>query len=144
MLAYAVKLIPDDNGTVRVTSPDFPELTTFGEDNNDALLHTVAALEEAIAARIADQEDIPKSSKGKFQVAVSTQIALKVLLYKSMRDQGIRKAVLARRLHCHAPQVDRLLDIRHASRIDQLDAAFSALGQRVRVEALPDNYPDTP
>lgn len=45
----------------------------------------------------------------------------------------MRKADLARRLGWHAPQVDRLLDLRHASRLDHYDAAFAALGRRIAV-----------
>jgi antitoxin HicB len=32
------------------------------------------------------------------------------------------------------PQIDRLVDLRHASRLDQLEAAFRALGKRLSVE----------
>jgi antitoxin HicB len=41
---------------------------------------------------------------------------------------------LARRLNCHMPQIDRLVDLRHASRLDQLEAAFRALGKQLSVE----------
>jgi predicted RNase H-like HicB family nuclease len=34
-------------------------VTTFGEDGADALAHAVGAIEGALAARIADGEDIP-------------------------------------------------------------------------------------
>ena len=64
MLAYPISLRRDDNDTYLATSRDFPELTTFGDDRDDALLHAVDALEEAIAARIAHQEDIPAPSAG--------------------------------------------------------------------------------
>ena len=128
MLSYPVKLTPDDNDTVLVTSPDCPELTSFGEDEEDALWHAVDALEEAIAARMQGREDIPEPSRGRRRVALPTQAALKVLLYQAMRRKRVRKAELARRLHWHAPQVDRLLDLRHASRLDQIDAAANALG----------------
>ncbi len=135
MLSYPVKLTPDDN-TFLVTSPDFPELKTFGETRDDALMYAVGAFSEAIAARIAYREDLPTPSKGQTRVALSTQTALKVLLYQAMRDGKVNKAELARRLHCHGPQVDRLLDLNHASRLDQIDAAFNVVGQRVSVEAV--------
>ncbi len=128
MLSYPVRLTPDDNDTVLVSAPDFPELTTFGEDEEDALWHAVDALEEAIAARMQTREDVPEPSRGRRRVALPTQTALKVLLYQAMRRKRVRKAELARRLHWHAPQVDRLLDLRHASRLDQIDAAANALG----------------
>ena len=52
-----------------------------------------------------------------------------------MRDQRIGKAELARRLGWHLPQVDRVLDIRHHSRLDQMDAALDAIGRRLHVYA---------
>ena len=127
MLSYPIKLSPDDNGTVMATSPDFPELATFGRDTDDALGHAVDALEEAIAARIGAREGVPEPSRGRRRIALPTQTALKVLLYQAMCRKRIRKAELARRLNWHAPQVDRLLDLRHASRLDQIDAAAAAL-----------------
>ena len=48
MLAYPITL-EDDDGTVLATSPDFPELATFGDDREEAVARAVHALEEAIA-----------------------------------------------------------------------------------------------
>jgi antitoxin HicB len=50
-----------------------------------------------------------------------------------MRAARVGKAKLARRLNCHLPQVDRLLDLNHASRLDRLEAAFRALGKRLSI-----------
>lgn len=61
-LDYRVLLTPDDNGTLLVTCPDLPEVTTFGSDKADALRHARDAIEEAIAARIAARADIPLPS----------------------------------------------------------------------------------
>ena len=135
MLAYPVKLTRDE-GAVLVTSRDFPELTTFGDDREDALLHAVDALEEAIASRIADRRDIPRPSSGRNRVHLPTQTALKVLLYQAARDEKVTKAELARRLNAHAPQIDRLFDLRHASRLDQIDAAFRSLGRRIDIDVV--------
>ena len=43
MLGYRIKLAPDDNGTVLVTCPALPEVTTFGADEADALRRAVGA-----------------------------------------------------------------------------------------------------
>ena len=56
MLTYSI-LLEEDDGTLLATSPDFPELTTFGMDRDEALARAVDALEEAIAARIHDGRD---------------------------------------------------------------------------------------
>ena len=49
------------------------------------------------------------------------------MLYQGMQEQGIGKAELARRLGWHLPQVDRVLDVQHKSRVDRLDSAFRAI-----------------
>jgi antitoxin HicB len=59
---YCVNLTLDDNGTILVTCPDLPEVTTFGEDEEDAIGRAADAVEEALAARIARREDIPTPS----------------------------------------------------------------------------------
>lgn len=133
MLDYPVKLTADDNGTVLVTAPDFPELTTFGDDQDEALARAVDALEEAIAARVARRAEVPPPSRGEYRAGLPTLTAVKVLLYQGMKDQNIGKAELARRLGWHLPQVDRVLDVQHHSRLDQMDAALGAIGLRLHV-----------
>ena len=133
MLTYPIAL-EDDDGTLLATSPDFPELTTFGIDREDALGRAADALEEAIAARIHDGRDIPSPSRGRQVAVLPTLTAVKVMLYQGMREQGIGKAELARRLGWHLPQVDRILDVRHNSRMDQVDAAMGAIGRHLHVK----------
>jgi len=53
-----------------------------------------------------------------------------------MRAGGINKSELARRLNRHLPQVDRLLDLRHDSRLDQLENAFRAIGKQLTVAVI--------
>ena len=134
MLSYPIAL-GDDDGAILVTSPDFPELTTFGEDRDEAQSRAVDALEEAIAARIHDRKDIPPPSHGDTYALLPTLTSVKVMLYQGMRDQGVGKAELARRLGWHLPQVDRVLDVQHRSRLDQMDAALGAIGRRLHVTA---------
>ncbi len=133
MLSYPMKLQEDDHG-VLATAPDFPELTTFGDDRHEALARSVSALEEAIAARMHDKRDVPAPSGGDMQVTLPTLTAVKVILYQGMREQGIGKAELARRLGWHLPQVDRVLDVEHHSRLDRMDMALGAIGKRLSVQ----------
>ena len=145
MLAYPI-VLEDDDGAVLATAPDFPELTTFGEDRDEAVARASDALEEAIAARIHDRRDIPAPSSGDVCAVLPTLTSIKVQLYQGMRSQGVGKAELARRLGWHLPQVDRVLDVEHNSRLDRMDAALGAIGQRLRVTAaaIPDPVTATP
>ena len=137
MLAYPI-VLQEDDGTVLATSPDFPELVTFGEDRHEALTRAVSALEEAVAARMNGRRDVPLPSVGSECAVLPTLTAVKVMLYRGMREQGIGKAELARRLGWHLPQVDRVLDVEHRSRLDRMDAALGAIGQRLVVQAEAD------
>ena len=137
MLSYPIH-IENDGMSLLVTSADFPELTTFVDDYTEAQARALDALQEAIAARIHDRRDIPPpSSGGDARVALPTLTAVKVILYQGMRDQGIGKADLARRLGWHLPQVDRVLDVNHHSRLDQMDAALRVIGHRLHVSPVP-------
>jgi antitoxin HicB len=80
--SYPVKLTPDDNGTLLVTSPDFPELTSFGETVEDSLERACGALLEAIEARMHDREEIPPPSRRKHMVRLPPRTAAKVLAYQ--------------------------------------------------------------
>ena len=44
MIAYPITLTPDDNGTLLITSLDFPELASFGDTVEDALFRAQGAL----------------------------------------------------------------------------------------------------
>ncbi len=134
MLSYPIEL-QDDDGTVLATAPDFPELTTFGDDRDEALARAVGALEEAIAARIHDADDIPAPSGGTVRATLPALTAAKVILYQEMRDQEIGKAELGRRLGWRLPQVDRVLDLEHRSRLDRVEDALRAVGRRRHVTA---------
>jgi antitoxin HicB len=83
-------------------------------------------------AAMANREDIPMTkATGADQVDLSALTAAKVELYRAMRSDGVGKAALARRLGVALPQIDRLLDLRHHSRLDAIERAFAALGRSV-------------
>jgi antitoxin HicB len=130
---YPVVLERDDNGAILVSFPDFPEVHSFGDGEADALAHAVAALETGIDAYVKDRRDIPLPSATvtRHHVTLPTLSEAKIRLYETMRRNRVSKSDLSRRLHWHPPQVDRLLDMRHESRLSQLEAAFSALGKRL-------------
>ena len=56
---YPVVVEQDDNDTLLVTVPDFPEAVTFGEDAAEAMLRAAQVIELSIEGRIKDHEDIP-------------------------------------------------------------------------------------
>ena len=141
MFGYPIKLTPDDNDTFLVTCPALPEVTTFGKTEEEIQHAAAGAIEEAIAARISYGEALPppvppgKARRTRF-VKLPALTALKAQLYIVLRESGITRAELARRLGWHREQVDRLFRLDHASRLDRLEAAFKALQRELDVRLL--------
>lgn len=137
MIQYRVKLTPDDNGTFLVTAPDFPEVITFGETREDALHHAVGAFREMIASKIFDKKPIPAPSKIRAKddfITLPLQTEMKIRMYETMRESGVKKAELARRMKLHRQEIERLLDFEHATSLSKIESAFAALGKRVSIE----------
>jgi len=136
MLRYHVKLSRDTNDTILVEVPDVPGAVTFGADREEALLRAPDAIETVLIGIMMDRRDIPMPRAGAKRpfVTLPALTEAKLALYTSMRTARVSKAELASRLNWHLPQVDRLLDLRHASRLDQLEAAFRSLGKQLSVQ----------
>lgn len=137
MPRYPVILEPDTNKTILVTFPDVPEAVTHGDDEVEALSRAVDALESALMIYIADRRPVPQPSKIRrkaWTVKVPALTEAKVALSDAMIARRMKKADLARRLGVHMPQVDRLLDLNHSSKMDQIEAALAAVGKEIEIE----------
>jgi antitoxin HicB len=136
MLRYPVILRRDTNGTVLVDFPDVPEAHTFGENRQEALARAPDALETALMGYIESRLPVPEPrlrSRG-LSVKVPSSTELKLSLYSAMRAAGIDKPELARRLSRRPADVNRLLDLRRASPLEDLEGALLALGKRLSVQ----------
>lgn len=139
MLIYPVTLTPDDNGTLLVGFPDIPEANSVGDDEQEALLNAEDALEAAFEIYFDEKRPIPmpsKLKKGQQSVTLPALVTAKVLLMNEMLEQKVRKAELARRLDVHMPQVDRLLDLRHSTKLEFIESAYRKLGKRISISML--------
>ena len=138
MLSYRIELTPDDNGTFLVTCPQLPIVATFGETEEDARGHAVDAIETVLASMIDDGEDIPRPDlEPGIGVRLPLLTALKVNLYWALRESERTRADLARALGWQRESVDRLFRLDHRSRLEQIEAAFAALGLFVAVNVVP-------
>ncbi|MFC3875338.1 type II toxin-antitoxin system HicB family antitoxin [Neisseria musculi] len=135
MLAYRYILTPDDNGTLLVTFPDIPEAVAVGEDEESAKIEAVDGLICALEGYFEDRREIPLPSEndGSQTVELPALETAKVLLLNEMLRQNVKKAEMARRLDVHMPQIDRLLDLRHNTKIDFLEKAAGKLGKRLNI-----------
>ena len=133
---YPVKLTRDrkDGGYV-VTFRDIPEAITQGDSVDEAMSEAEGALQAAIEARIEDALDIPAPSRAKNgERIVSTPVttALKAAIYLAMREQGVSKSELARRMHVHEKEAWRMLDP-HQTKVVALERALAVRGLRAKI-----------
>jgi antitoxin HicB len=127
------EMTPEEGGGLLVEFPDW-DAVTDGDDLAEALLNAVDCLEAMLAHRISKREGFPEPSpaRGRRTVGPGSQIASKAALWFALYEQDVSLNELARRLgHNSTLQVRRLLDPRHASRLELIDAALAALGKRL-------------
>lgn len=138
-MRYPAHLEPQPEGGFTVTFPDIPEAITQGEDVEDALLHAADVLESAMDYYIEEGKAIPAPSKpkrGQHVVELPASYTAKILLLNEMAAQKVRPAELARRMKITRQEVNRLIDCRHASKIDGIAQALKALGKTLEIRAV--------
>jgi antitoxin HicB len=139
MRIYPLTIEPDDNGTLLVSFVDIPEAHTFTDDQAQITARATDCALTALEGYMKDRRPIPKPSREVTRgwVAVLPPLAVaKIELYEAMRNAGVRKAELARRLRWHMPQVDRLLSLRHGSRLEHLEAALAVLDHHLEMRVV--------
>ena len=113
-----------------------PEALTGGADLEDTLVQAADCLAEALAGRIARGDAIPAPSRlkrGQYPVSVPLYLAPKLALYLAMREGGMRNTELAKRLGVSETVVRRMLDPKHNTKPENIQAALAALGKRIVV-----------
>jgi antitoxin HicB len=134
---YPAHFLREKNGKgFHVRFPDLPEALTGGTDLDDTFVEASDCLAEAIAGRIARGDGIPVPSKlkrGQYPVSVPLYLAPKLALYLALREGGIRNTELAKRLGVSETVVRRMLDPKHNTKPERIQAALAALGKRIVV-----------
>jgi len=129
-LKIDVEKVGDASLSWLITAPAFPEIRFLADDNREAFVQGLHAIEEAIARRFANGVDIPAPTNTRpgYFVEVPAMTFLKVALHMICSRRGVSRAELSRRLEWHREQVDRLFRLDHECRLDQMEAAFEAVG----------------
>ena len=137
MYAFPAVFTPEPEGGFTVTFRDLPEIVTWDDDHAAALAMARDALALALWHRFETGGVVPPQSPPRADeemVAVAPLHAVKLALAEAMRERHVGKRELARRLGVHPPQIDRLLDPDHESKLASLERALAALGRRLIVD----------
>ncbi|MHB8383929.1 MAG: type II toxin-antitoxin system HicB family antitoxin [Candidatus Binataceae bacterium] len=136
MFEYPVKLTHSRTTGEKgytLTFPDVPEAITEGDTAAEALANAVDALETALSFYVEEGKDLPRPSviRGRRTIRPRLIGMLKLAIYTEMRAKKIRKVDLRKRVGSTNAGIDRLLDLTHDSRLDQLEIALRAMGKDV-------------
>lgn len=135
MYEYPVTIV-ESEGAHLVFCPDLPEMHSVGDTLEDALREAGDGVITALSLYVDLRRPIPLPSEpaeGQHLVHLPALVVAKVALWNAMQEQGLRKADLARLLDVKPPQVDRLVDVLHSSKMEQVEGALEALGKRIGV-----------
>jgi len=135
--AYPAKLTAGGDGRILVEFVDLPRVATDGKDAREAWEEAMDALGSDLSIRLSRREEIPVPSiakRGHRLVPVPLWLAPKLALYLALREQQVNNSELARRLGVHERVVRRMLDPRHASKTERIQAALAILGKQMTVE----------
>ncbi|EPC7648475.1 type II toxin-antitoxin system HicB family antitoxin [Pseudomonas aeruginosa] len=138
MFDYPVT-VHEEAGSVWLSCDDVPEMASAGDTVDEALLDAVEGLESALSLYVDRRQPIPLPSKAKAGqpvVRLPALTAAKVALWNTMLAQDVGKAEMARRLGVNRPQVDRLVDLLHGSKIEAVEHALAILGQRIALTVI--------
>lgn len=137
MFKYSASVSFDkDTETYEISYKDFKNVYAVAYSEDDIELQAMDGLLAGIAEHIDCRIPIPEPStheSGEIIIVLPILTCLKITLHNAMIQTGTRKIDLARKLNQKGPQVDRLLDITHASKVETLEQALFLLGYEVFV-----------
>jgi antitoxin HicB len=116
---------------------DLHRVATDGKDLREAMEEAMDALGSDLSIRSSRREEIPTPSsakRGERLVPVHLWLAPKLALYLAMREQRVNNSDLARRLGLHERVIRRMLDPKHATKAEKIQAALAVLGKQMTVE----------
>ncbi|MFP3428717.1 type II toxin-antitoxin system HicB family antitoxin [Paraburkholderia sp. SIMBA_061] len=138
MLRYPAVFEPDSGGFV-VTFRDIPEAITQGDTLDEARSMAADALLTAMDFYFEDKRPVPvpsKAKKGEELIALPVSVSAKVLLLNEMLAQKVTPSELARRLNTRPQDVNRIVNLGHATKIDTIAEALEALGKHLDISVV--------
>ncbi len=126
----------DGDGFV-VTFPDVDGAITGGFTFKESIILAEDCLVVSLGACMDSQEELPTPSplaEGQELIAVQPLVAAQLDLYTAMREQGITKADLAKRLSVSEVVAGKLLVLDYSTPIGQVTKALEAVGRSLALE----------
>ncbi|MGI4847362.1 MAG: type II toxin-antitoxin system HicB family antitoxin [Janthinobacterium lividum] len=134
-MQYPATFTPDtEAGGFVVTFRDIPAAITQGDTEEEARDMAADVLVLAMESYFDEKCQVPSPSARQDHeraIAVPASVAAKILLLNEMIASGTKASDLARRLGTSPQEVNRLIDLKHSTKIDRIEEALVALGKNL-------------
>ena len=127
-----------------VNFPDVYGANTGGDTWDEAVEMAEDCLGVALSFYFDEDEDIPTPSlptEGQVMVPVPSLVAAKLTINSAMREKGITKQALGKKLGLEQDAVRKLLDPSYRTHFTQIEKALRAVGRSLIVEDAPITEP---
>src|SRR5216683_3541204 len=127
---YRYTLERQDNGWWLVRFPGIPEALTEGETKEEARANARDCVITALEGYMKAGKPLPRRGAGHSgpdRAVLPSLVTAKLAVYETMRARGWSKVRLAKELGMPENSIRRLLDLRHASRMQAIDQALAKM-----------------
>lgn len=135
-MQYPARFAHAAEGGYVVTFRDIPEAITQGDSLDEAMEMAADVLVSAMDFYFEDRRAVPTPSaprRGERLVELPASVAAKVLLLNELVAADVSNAELARRMGTRPQEVQRIVNLGHATKIDTIAAALKSLGKGLDV-----------
>ncbi|HHR5877291.1 TPA: hypothetical protein ACS7W8_000728 [Providencia alcalifaciens] len=126
----------EDEGVYEINFCDFPDIQGVTYCAEDVELEAQETLLNAFSELITSRNPIPlpqNSAPDAFIVHLPILSCLKIALHNALIETQTPRSKIARTLNINAQQIERLLDLQYASKIETLEQALYVVGYDVKV-----------
>ncbi len=135
MLFYPAIFEPDPQSGYVAHFPQFG-----GYTQGETIEETTEMCEDLLISYIEDYFDLnqpvplpDKVAKGQYAIGLPLLMTAKVYLHNELIKQGVTKAQLARLLDTSPAEVQRILTLRHKTKLDTIEKAIGLLGKQLEL-----------
>ena len=138
-MQYPARFTSASEGGFVVNFRDIPEAITQGDTIDEAMAMAEDVLVSAMDFYFEDRRSVPQPSapkRGERLIELPMSVSAKVILLNELIATGVSNAELARRMGTRPQEVQRIVNLHHATKIDTIASALAAMGKRLDVRLV--------
>lgn len=136
---FACKFQKIEDDTEIIKCRDLPELLSWTNEGETPEAWARYAVEDCLMFRMRDGEIIPEASDpkpGEYVVRLTLNEEAKILLHNEMVKENISQTDLAKMINLGLPDVTRLLNLKHKTKIETIVSVLNTMGKDLKLTLI--------